>query len=287
MSYGYFKQILGIVIGTILIGISSIAWASPVQAADHFKCFQTDSKFARCSAGPVLADSCFEPPRPNEVSCCQDTKDDKKDYDISISDQNSDVTVLAIHGGGIEANTSKISRDLATPRNWNRYTFSAHGRPQCLLGKTNFNVLHITSTSFNHQTAIDLVKAHPKSISIHGYIKARGYPDGVICVGGRNQGQIKAFINYVNANSSTFTDQGGYNLQPINTPEASSGFCVDREPYLKGVSKRNIVNKNSKGEGLQLEFSPTMREDLVDRAEKRNKTLQNIIYSAIDQAMGV
>lgn len=287
MSCGYLKQILCIVLGTILIGIGFIAWASPVQAADYFKCFQTDSNLAKCSSEPVLADSCFEPPRPNEVSCCQDTKDDKKDYDISLSYENSDVTVLAIHGGGIEANTSKISVDLATPRKWNRYTFSAHGRSQCLLGKSNFKVLHITSTNFNHQTAIDLVNEHPKSISIHGYIKERDYPEGVICVGGKNQDQIKAFIKYVNANSSTFTDQGGYSIQPINAPEASSGFCVDRKPYLKGTSKDNIVNKNSKGQGLQLEFSPTMRENLVDTTEQRYETLRNIIYGAIDQAMRV
>jgi phage replication-related protein YjqB (UPF0714/DUF867 family) len=283
LSGRYFKQLVSIVLGAIIICIGFIAWSSPAQADDYFKCFETGSNPTVCPE-PVLVNSCFEAPGSGQPRCCEGTN---KDYDISVSDQDSDVTVLAIHGGGVEANTSKISRDLATPRKWNRYTFSAHGRSQCLLGKSNFKVLHITSTNFNHQTALDLVKGHPKSISIHGYIKEREYPEGVICVGGKNQDQIKAFISHVNANSSTFTDKGGYNLQPVNAPEARSGFCVDRKPYLKGTSKRNIVNNNSEDKGLQLEFSPTMREDLVDRTEQRYETLRNIIYGAIDQVMGV
>lgn len=283
MKKGYFKQIISIILGVILISMGFIAGASPAQADDYFNCFETGSNSRLCPE-PVLVNSCLEAPGSGKPRCCDGAT---KDYDISVSNKKSDVTVLAIHGGGIEANTSKISQDLATPRQWNRYTLSAHGSSQCLLGKSNFKRLHITSTNFNHQTALDLVKAHPKSIAIHGYSEGRNYKEGVICVGGKNQDQIKAFINYVNANSSTFTRQGGYKLYPINAPQAISGDCIDPKPSLKGTDSSNIVNKNSKGKGLQLELSPTMREDLVDKTEQRYETLRNIIYKAIDQAMSI
>lgn len=283
MNSGYLKQILSLAIGVMLISMVFITGASPAQADDYFNCFETAANPTLCLE-PVLVNSCLQAPVFGKPRCCEGVT---KDYDISVSDKNSNVTVLAIHGGSIEPNTSKISQDLATHSQWNLYTLSAHGNSQCLLGKTNFQRLHITSTNFNHKTALDLVKAHPKSIAIHGYSPGRNYKEGVICVGGKNQEQIKAFINYVNANSSTFTNQGGYKLYPINVPKATSGNCIDPKPSLKGTDSSNIVNKNSQGRGLQLELSPTMREELVDKTEKRYETLRNIIYKAIEQAMNI
>jgi phage replication-related protein YjqB (UPF0714/DUF867 family) len=291
MNGGYLKQILCIVIGTVLISLSSLAWATPAQA-DTFRCFQPDSSITKCEEGTALSTSCRVSPIPEVTRCCQATKD----YSIvSWPRYGSDVIVIAIHGGRIESYTSEISLDLANSRNWDRYIFSGHGRPQCLLSpKSNFRTLHITSSRFNDQEAIDLVKRHSKSVSIHGYLEANRpkYPPGVICVGGKNENQIEAFINYVKANRAAFSSQdGGYELRPINTPkkvkEKKSGYCVDPEPPLKGTDDMNIVNRNSKNQGLQLELSSTMRKNLALRDKPTYETLRTIIFDAIDAAMRV
>ncbi|NJP09218.1 MAG: hypothetical protein HC866_06790 [Leptolyngbyaceae cyanobacterium RU_5_1] len=94
----------------------------------------------------------------------------------------------------------------------------------------NFQRLHITSTRFNHQQAVNLVTAHARAIAIHGYSEAnRGYQSESICVGGADQNQIDAFINSVNVNKSSFTD---YTLNPINAPRQTNGDCS--APDLRG-----------------------------------------------------
>jgi len=56
---------------------------------------------------------------------------------------------------------------------------------------------------------------------------------------------------------------------------------------LTGIDDNNIVNRNSKKQGLQLELSNTMRRNLALRDKPSYKTLQTIIFGAIDEAMGV
>ncbi|MCC5668319.1 poly-gamma-glutamate hydrolase family protein [Nostoc sp. CHAB 5784] len=292
MENQYFKRLLCILLGTILIIFTSLALSSPVQA-DDFGCFEKGANSEQCKGGkPILANSCSG--SNSEFRCCEG---DDKDYDISSKNRNSDVTVLAIHGGLIEPDTSFISRELADRYKWNYYIFSGHGREQCLKGREgspeerNFKRLHITSTRFNHQKALDLVSSHPQSVAIHGYNpKRRKYPKGVICVGGKNESQVEAFINYVKVNSSIFTDAGGYELQPINAAEPKDdddGFCIEPKPPLSGINKFNIVNRNCTGKGLQLELSNLMRADLANEDELRFKALDDIIYGAIKEAMDI
>jgi phage replication-related protein YjqB (UPF0714/DUF867 family) len=286
MSGKHLKQSLCTLLGIALISISFICWATPARA-DYFNCFQTEPSLPQCLSEPILVDSCFEPPPLGKASCCLSTDQDEKDYSISILDRNSDITVLAIHGGRIEPNTTKISEELAgSPRQWNLYTFSGHGRSQCLLEgslkKSNFGRLHITSTNFNDQRAIDLVKSHSKSVAIHGY-RRPSYRPGVICVGGKNKSQRRAFISYIKANHLTFVEQGGYELEPIDATDDDIVLCDG----LRGVDKLNIVNRNSEGKGLQLELSSMMRDNLANGTARRYKTLRNIIYSAIEKAMAV
>ncbi|MDV3002419.1 MAG: hypothetical protein N5P05_004074 (plasmid) [Chroococcopsis gigantea SAG 12.99] len=279
----YLKRFLSVLLLMLLV---SLAWLTPVQSvrADYFQCFQQETGSSQCSTGRMLKESCFGASNSVAPKCCEGKI---KDYYVEVDDQKSDVTVLAIHGGEIEEGTTKISQHIAKPRGWNLYTFSAQGRPQCLQKDSNFQRLHITSTHFNDTRAVELVKAHPKSVSIHGYREWRKYPDGVICVGGRNHAQIKAFISHVNANASSFSGSGSYPLKPIDASTASEGedFCVDKKPYLKGTARMNIVNRNLRGRGLQLELGPVMRKDLAEGVGFRYDTLRTIIYGAIDEAM--
>lgn len=289
MESQYLKRFVCIILGTILIIFVSLTSASPVQA-DDFGCFEKGANPEQCKGRkPILANSCSDPD--SEFRCCEG---DDKDYNISSENRNSDVTVLAIHGGLIEPDTSEISKELADRYNWNYYIFSGHGRKQCLKGregspeKRNFKRLHITSTHFNHQKALDLVGSHPKSVAIHGYNpERRKYDKGVICVGGKNENQVKAFINHVETNSSTFTNPNGYKLQPINAAEPKDDLCVKPNPPLTGINDCNIVNRNCKGKGLQLELSDVMRADLANKDESRFNALRDIIYGAIKEAMDI
>lgn len=284
MNSRYFKQFLCMVLAAILIAISSIVWASPVQA-DDFNCYERGNS-GKCSE-PLLATSCNQPTN-SKFRCCEGVDEDY--HIVPPRDRNSDVTVLGIHGGHIEPYTSQISQELADIYKWNYYIFSGHGRKQCLKGlegsneEKNFKRLHITSTNFNHKIALDLVAAHPKSVSIHGYNpELRKYDKGVICVGGKNKKQINAFIEHVNANSSTFTNSDGYGLNPIDATDPEKKLCID----LEGTRKCNIVNRNCKGKGLQLELSYGMRMDLANKNEVRFNTLRSIIYGAIKEAMDI
>lgn len=164
----YFKRLLCTFLAAILISIGSIAWWTSPAQADTFSCYQrSDSK--DCSKPiPVLIKSCGSDA---DFKCCEEVK---KDFHINDDDRKSNITVLAIHGGLIEPHSDEVSQKLADLNNWNFYNFLGHGDEQCLKGlegsirERNFKRLHITSTRFNHEKALKLVRDHPKSVSIHG-----------------------------------------------------------------------------------------------------------------------
>lgn len=200
------------------------------------------------------------------------------DYTVTVSNTGSPVTVLSIHGGGIEASTSNISAAIASLYGYRRYDFKAHGTTQCLKGQTNADVLHITSTHFDDPRAVSLVGSSSKAVAIHGYSDKRGYERGVICVGGADTPARSTFIAQVRNNAPSW---GLYALKPIDAPSAGSGECGD----LTGTSSTNIVNRTSGGGGLQLELSKSMRADLANTADPSYDALRNIVYGAISAAM--
>lgn len=260
-------------------------WADYAQA-DYFDCF--DSK--NCAKALSTSQDCKQP----------------GDYNItrpSVSSSATSVTVLSFHGGGIEANTSDISKRLKHLYGWDRYDLNGHvTSTQCSSLDTDnklktYQILHITSTHFDDPDALALVGEHPNSVAIHGYSKSRtdshrNYSKETICVGGASNTQIAAFINYVNTNKSVFkSSPEGYSLLPINAPSVPDpprDMPEDRRPAcydLKGVDLDNIVNRNSSKRGLQLEFSRDMRKDLANLGNANFNSLRSVIYGAIDRAM--
>ncbi|KOP24671.1 hypothetical protein AMR41_19900 [Hapalosiphon sp. MRB220] len=195
----------------------------------------------------------------------------------------SDTIVLAIHAGEIETNTGEIAGAISGNNKWDFYTFVGHIKNQACKDlkpgsdKPNYDVLHITSTTFNDPIAIKKVNAHEKTISIHGHGKS--HADGSICVGGLNDAQRKEFINYVNDNKASFKL---YSLNPIDAPNKTSGDCS--EDVLKGTDPDNIVNKNKSKKGLQLELNLQMRKDLVN-PDANYDELRKIFYQGLKQAM--
>ncbi len=227
---------------------------------------------------------------------------------VNPSNAASDVTVVSIHGGKIEPDTSTISSHLSTRYQWNRYDFYADiDNKECLAltqgsasdsANDNFTVLHITSDHFDDSRAVDLVKGR-KVVSIHGH--GRTELDNkiqLICVGGKNKDQRVKFINYVNKKQSNELQRLlGYSLNPVNVPKPtasdSESDCIKKRPRLNGTNADNIVNRNGPNGGLQLELSRKIRLDLGEGNDTpnapspdKNQRLRNVIYEAINCAIG-
>ena len=264
LNYVKFWKLTWPILAAFPLALLSFIILSDSAIADYFDCFDRTN----CTNALSSSSTCLNP----------------RDYHTTALDVGSDVTVLSFHGGKIELRTSEIASAMANKYGWNHYDLNAHGTSACLQGKSNFKRLHITATNFDDPDALNIVRAYPKSIAIHGYGNFRGYPKGVICVGGGNQNQVTAFIDYVNQNKSTFeSSPDGYSLIAINATSVSGKGqqCYD----LKGTSPNNIVNKNASNGGLQLELSLGMRKDLANLNNTNFNLLRNVIYGAVAQAM--
>ncbi len=290
----YLCKLLSIVLATTLFTfVSSIGWSGYVFA-DEFGCY----------------DKICTPPQSNALKnspVCEKGKD----YRItSYIEGESDVIVLSIHGGLIEAYTSEISRDIARRNGWKRYDFFGEIKnPKCAVladlnsNNLHYDVLHITSTGFDEPKAVELVMSHKNAISIHGYERKEKPGLQTICVGGANKDKIQIFIESVNKKSDKLKGLFDYSLNLVDVPTAvkpgnsteNNSICLvndNKKPDpLTGSNPKNIVNRNNKN-GLQLELNKRIRADLAkgiddrnDNSPDENQLLRNIIYDAIEEAM--
>ena len=89
------------------------------------------------------------------------SRHEKKGIDYRIRcTSNSDITIIAPHGGGIEPGTTKIAKAIAGSKH-SFYTFEG-------IKPTGNRVLHITSTNFNEPIALGVVQKASKVVAIHG-----------------------------------------------------------------------------------------------------------------------
>ena len=244
---------------SVLLLVFCFCWlfCRPAYAKDRFNCYVKEDG-VDCKTALI------------ESSECRLGKN--RDYEINIKREGGDVVVLSIHGGLIEPNTSQVSDDIARHYNWKRYDFNGHATPRCSsydgsdpikINRANFKNLHITSTKFNEEKAINLVSSNLKTVSIHGYSRGRNYDKGLICVGGSNADkntQVQDFIEYIDEH------KGNLNLVAKDARNAAKGKDCgakgDKFKRLSGKSNDNITNKNPSGAGLQLEFNYEMLNSL-------------------------
>lgn len=175
----YIQKLKSIFLAATFILSLSFFSGNDIASADSFGCFEGSGSppSATCNDLPSLESSSI-----NKVT--EQNKDEKKclrsesgDWHTTVTNNNSDVTVLSIHGGNIEPGTSKISQDLETLYKWDRYNFEGHVQrdkckevnPSC--NGSNFCLFHITSNNFNDpaaESATGLVRLNPRAVSIHG-----------------------------------------------------------------------------------------------------------------------
>lgn len=281
----YTQKLGTITLGAILLFfLSSLTWYAPAQA-DTFGCYQGTGSPAACSDStlpPLVGSQCI----PNSGTTVND-------WNTTIADNNSNVTALSFHGGQIEANTSPISEDLQELYGWNRYDFNGHvttagcqnlwseSTSTCKVGQ-NFCTLHITSTNFNDNAALNLVEAHPRSVTIHG-CGSSSCSSSTVCVGGRNvtTTQIVDFRNYVN----TYKGLVSGTLLTFNVPANTGDADATCSSGLRGIDPDNIVNRNSSNEGLQLEMSSDIRSRLASN-NIGDDLLRAVVYGGVADAVG-
>ena len=76
---------------------------------------------------------------------------ENEDWEIITEDRDSNVTILAIHGGGIEPATTELARVIANDGQFNYFAFNG------MRTKGN-NELHVTSINYDNDITMDLVK---------------------------------------------------------------------------------------------------------------------------------
>ncbi len=153
------------------------------------------------------------------------------DYVIRSEARDSDVVILAPHGGTIEPETSAIAEAIAG-HSYSFYAFEA-------LKPGAHGDLHITSHLFDEPTALDLVSRSRIAVAIHGR-----KDDGTdsVWLGGR---------------AAALRDAIGAALR-------EAGFEAERNTTLPGIHETNICNRTRRGEGVQLELSRSLRRKLAD-----------------------
>jgi phage replication-related protein YjqB (UPF0714/DUF867 family) len=153
-------------------------------------------------------------------------------------------TVLAIHGGGIEGGTSEIALAVAGyhPATFAQATDSLGFHDlwifEGLLSAGNSD-LHVTSTHYDDPIALELVQNARRCISLHGFGDADA--DGKSQIGG-----------------------GDTELRSIVLAELMAAGIPARiaKPPLDGTDLANICNKTTSGAGVQVEMGTTFRASL-------------------------
>lgn len=160
------------------------------------------------------------------------------DYKIKCENRESNILIIAPHGGGIEQGTSEIAVAIAGEE------FSFY----CFEGKkeTGNEDLHITSTRFDEPTALELVKQSEIVVAIHGLQEEKE----VIYVGGRDRELKMEFISALT--------QAGFEAKEDNSHHA-------------GTFSSNICNRGTSGKGVQLEISHGLRRTMFEGLNRQGR----------------
>ena len=188
----------------------------------------------------------------NEINDLKSLLDSQRDidYEIEVKETDSNVTVVAIHGGKIEKGTTELAYALASHNNYNYYSFLG-------LKRTNNFSLHVSSDKFAEAYALEMVSKSKETLSIHG------------CEGSEE-------FTYIGGRDTELADK-------IKESLTKYGFTVkkDNPKNLAGILPDNIVNRNIDKRGVQLEISEGLRTKFLS-ADK--DSLQSYVF-AISEAI--
>lgn len=155
------------------------------------------------------------------------------DYRTRLLDRRSCVTIIAPHGGFIDAGTSAIARAVAG-RNYNLYDFQG-------LRQENAAELHVTSTRFRDPNLTKLLKRSQTALAVHWMGSCH---ESTIWLGGLNK-RLKE-------KTLACLQKAEFSVNP-------------NSPRYRGESLSNIVNFPP-AHGVQLEISDELMSELFQGA---------------------
>jgi len=175
-----------------------------------------------------------------------------RDYRVHRRAASSEVAIVAPHGGCIEPGTFELA-DAIAARAYKFYCFEAMA-----------DGLHVTSHHFDDPACLALVEASDHVITVHGCqdSDAVAAPDLTLSIGGRDRAL------------------GGLIRQEIEV----SGFAIGHRPELAGVHPLNICNRGRRGMGVQLEFTRSLRDRLMQSRPNPDGAFARLV-TAIDRAI--
>ncbi|MEJ5348144.1 MAG: poly-gamma-glutamate hydrolase family protein [Desulfosoma sp.] len=151
-----------------------------------------------------------------------------RDYVIEWRTGRSGLTLMALHGGGIEPGTSEVARAVSKGVHA-FYHFDG-------LKRKNNGVLHITSSRFDEPVALSLAAQSWKVITVHG------------CT----NGGADLFVGGLDIELRSRCREVLY----------QAGFSIGNHPVFQGLQPENMCNRGRAGCGLQLELSLNLRRRL-------------------------
>ncbi|GGF22201.1 UPF0714 protein YjqB [Halobacillus andaensis] len=172
-----------------------------------------------------------------------------RDYTIISEPCDSDVIIIAIHGGGIEAGCSELAMATAQRGRFSYYCFEG-------LRRKGNRDLHVSSIRFDEPKALQMTGAHSYSLAYHGYEEAK--LKHTLVGGADRAGRQKVY-------------------EALTAAGFSAEMLSDKSP-MAGIDPRNIVNQNKRGMGVQLEISKAQREAFFG-----NNTRMELGYTQTDE----
>jgi len=149
--------------------------------------------------------------------------------------------LVAPHGGLIEPGTAEVTFAVARLRKWAYYLFKGQ------LPRQNWSRLHLSSTCFDEPTLLSLLEQTQFALTVHGEGQEHNRN---IYVGGLYAEGRKMLVSNLNAD---LADLG---------ITACDAFRCRRRAGIAGRSQRNICNRGSRRQGLQVELSRGVRSAL-------------------------
>lgn len=156
------------------------------------------------------------------------------DYAIESLDRQSEVIVVAPHGGWIEPGTTEIAKAIAGG-DLSYYIFAG------LKSGRRHEDLHVSSERFDEPTALALIAKTQTVIGIHGMQNNAIGED--VWVGGRDFELSKDMVEALGASGFAST---------LRRPGQS----------LAGQAATNVCNRGTRRVGVQLEISRRLRDRL-------------------------
>lgn len=218
------------------------------------------TRAATVAAASLLATALAPPP-----ASAQDTYADHvelaanesegTDYRRTTRQGASEVAHIASHGGGTERPTTELA-DHAAPQG--EHTFATFEG----LEPTGNSILHTTSTNFDDPRTAEAVTDSDHTLPWHG-----------------------------TAGQEPTTYVGGLDTdlrQSVREQLREAGFEAPEQipGDLKGKSPDNITNRNTRGQGVQLEITRGQRDAFTDQDATPTKALDDYtgaVHKALDQ----